>query len=135
MCERLVDGDIVTDGKAKTICIVDDDRDVRDSLRVILQSYGYATRCHASGVELLHEPGAENADCLLLDLNMPGMSGIELLEVLRSRGIATPAIVLTANGERLGARLTRAGVVAVLRKPVADDVLLQWIDKACTREA
>jgi FixJ family two-component response regulator len=96
----------------------------------LLESVGYTVKPFASADDFLRHPGSENADCLLCDLNMPGLSGVELLELLRSRGIAVPAIVLTANGERLDARTTRAGVLKVLRKPVPEADLLQWIEAA-----
>ena len=113
-----------------TVCVIDDDRAVRESMVALLESVGYRVETFASADDFLRHPGSENAGCLLCDLNMPGLSGVELLELLRSRGIAAPAIVLTANGERLGARMTRAGVLKVLRKPVPEADLLQWIETA-----
>ena len=118
-------------GRAKTICVVDDDDDVRDSIRVVLESCGYAVKTYASAGALLSRSGAENADCLLLDLNMPEMNGLELLELLRSRGVAPPATFLTANGAHLKTRMSRAGVLKVLYKPVSDDDLILWIERAC----
>jgi two-component system, LuxR family, response regulator FixJ len=114
-----------------TICIVDDDDAVRDSIRAILVSAGYAVSAYASAAGLLEDPAVEGADCLLFDLNMPEMSGLELLESLRSRGVATPALFLTANGERSSARMSSAAVLKVFRKPVSDEELLQWIETAC----
>lgn len=84
-----------------TVCVVDDNDDVRDSTRALLESCGYVVKAFASAEDYLRHPGAEDADCLLLDLNMPGMNGLELLEVLRSCGTATATIVLTANGDPL----------------------------------
>lgn len=118
------------EAKGNTICIIDDDRAVRESTAALLESAGYTVKSFASADDFLRHPGAENADCLLCDLNMPGLNGLELLELLRSRGIAAPAIVLTANGERLGARMTQAGVLKVLRKPVSEADLLRWIETA-----
>ncbi len=121
------------DDRAKTICVVDDDDGVRDSIGAVLTAFGYAVKSYASATDLLGRPGAENADCLLLDMNMPGMTGLELLELLRSRGTTTPALLLTANGTHLNNRMARAGVVKIIFKPVSDEDLLGWIEKACAQ--
>ena len=115
----------------KTICVVDDDADVRDSIRAILESCGYVVRTYSSASALLGRRGAVDHDCLLLDLNMPEMNGVELLERLRAQGVATPAIFLTGNGNGLKARMKRAGALKVLYKPVSDEDLLFWIELAC----
>jgi FixJ family two-component response regulator len=114
------------------VSIVDDDDPVRDSTRALLESFGYSVRCYSSPAAFLDDPQAEGSDCLILDLHMPLMSGLELLEQLRDRKIQTPAILLTANGERLNARAKQAKVLAILRKPVPEDVLLKWVRTACT---
>jgi FixJ family two-component response regulator len=64
--------------------------------------------------------------------SVPGMSGVELLELLRARQIHTPAIFITASGERLGARMMQAGAATILKKPVHGDELLRWIAWACS---
>lgn len=120
----------MANGNGHTISIVDDDRAVRESTAALLEAAGYAVESFASADDFLHRRGSVDDQCLLLDLNMPGLSGLELLELLRSQGTSTPAIVLTANGERLSARMTRAGVLKVLRKPVSESELLRWIETA-----
>jgi len=118
------------EGNGGTICVIDDDRAVRESTVALLDSAGYTVKAFSSADDLLRLSGSENAHCFLLDINMPGLNGLQLLELLRSRGIATPAIILTANGERLNTRMTRAGVLTVLRKPVSEADLLLWIETA-----
>ena len=86
-------------------------------------------RDYASAEAVLADAAAQDAACLLLDLQLGGMTGLELLERLRARGIQTPAILLTATDARYGA----AKVLTVLRKPVAADELLGWIAKACAQ--
>lgn len=122
---------LVSDNRPRIIHAVDDDDDVRDSMRVLLESFGFLVRTFASPAEFLRDPECGKADCLLLDLQMPGMTGLELLNQLRTRGVRTPAILITANDDNLESRQARATVLTVLHKPVADDELLQWIERAC----
>ncbi len=116
--------------KSRVICIVDDDGDVRDSTRVLLESSGFVVRDYPSAGEFLKSSINDDIGCLLLDLHMPGMTGLELLENLRARNIQTPAIIVTANDDKLTARVARAGVLKTLRKPVDDSELLLWVESA-----
>ena len=111
--------------------IVDDDDGVRDSTCVLLESSGYACRGFSSAADFLAKTEGRGGDCLLLDVQMPGTSGIELLDHLRTRGIRTPAILMTANVERVGERAAQVGALTVLRKPFAEETLLRWIAVAC----
>jgi two-component system response regulator FixJ len=115
--------------------IVDDDDAVRDSTCVLLESCGYDCVSYVSADAFLEKTGGRMGDCLLLDVQMPGTSGVELLELLRTRRIETPVILMTANVERLGNRGAAAGALTVLRKPFAEDVLLRWIARACDQNA
>jgi FixJ family two-component response regulator len=118
------------------IAIVDDDEPVRDSMRLLLESFGFRARDYASAQNLLDDPDGIDCSCLVLDLHMPGMGGLELLEMLRSRGVHVPALLVTANGDpNLGDRIERAGILATLAKPVSENVLLEWIERACAVSA
>lgn len=114
-----------------TICIVDDDEAVRDSMRILVESYGHPVRDYPSAMAFLGDQGKSEPGCLLLDLHMPGMDGLELVELLRRRHIQTPAIIVTGQRDPLQMqRVQDAGVMALLNKPVADDELMSWIEQA-----
>jgi FixJ family two-component response regulator len=115
----------------KTIHLVDDDDAVRESLRMLLEVHGLNVRAFPSANALLEDPQGENADCFLLDLHMPGLSGLELLELLRKRGNFTPAILLTGCYDPLlSARLSKANIFVVLQKPPGTSTLLAAIKSA-----
>jgi two-component system response regulator FixJ len=110
-----------------TIYIVDDDESVRDSARALLEAYDHTVEDFASAKDILSSFDRFDEGCLLLDLNMPEMGGIEFLELLRSRGDTIPVIVVTAqNDSAMLDRARRAGAYAVLEKPV-DDRLIKTI--------
>ncbi|MDR3417465.1 MAG: response regulator [Nevskia sp.] len=112
------------------IHIVDDDEAVRSAMRLLLRSYGWRSRAFASAEEFLEALVEEVPDCLLLDLNMPGMNGAELLEVLGTRRSAVPVIVVTGEGSSaLAARARGAGAEAVLDKPFSEEDLKASIDR------
>lgn len=117
-----------------SICIVDDDDAVRDSLAVFLEACGYAVVGFASALALLDAGEIANYLCLFVDMHMPGMSGLELLEVLRHRGIETPAWLITAAGDAgLRAQAAKLANVGFMEKPVEGDTLLDAIDGLARR--
>jgi two-component system, LuxR family, response regulator FixJ len=110
------------------ISIVDDDAAVRDSLRILLECEGYETREFASGREFLAAGGAGDGDCLILDVHMPGMSGIELLETMRRQGDMQPVIVISGLTDALTRkRAHAAGALAILDKPYHVEKVLQLV--------
>jgi FixJ family two-component response regulator len=113
------------------VYLVDDDEAVRDSMRELLRSYGVDVRDYGSAREFLEEPFRDRTSCLLLDLHMPGMSGLELLELLHERGDPIPVIVITGRSDTfLRERVHEAGAMALLNKPVDDEELVQSIETA-----
>ena len=118
----------------RLVCIVEDDAAVRASTRALLEASGYAVQDFASAELFLTAGSTHDADCIILDYNLPGMSGIELVETLRAQGRKTPIIIVSSNGKQLIARATKAGVAAVLRKPMAADALTQWVEQICPAE-
>ena len=118
--------------KNRTVSVVDDDEPVRASMRLLLESVGFEVRDYPSATQFLQDEKALSCCCLVLDLHMPGMSGIELAELLRQRGAGVPTLLITGKGDPgLNERLARAPILTTLHKPVPEDVLIQWIEEAC----
>ena len=115
-----------------TAYVVDDDDAVRDSMRVLLESYGMAVEEFPSASDFL-KMGLRSLhlSCLLLDLHMPGMGGIELMERLRELGATIPTIVITGRSDPTSrARAVDAGAYTTLEKPVAEEELAHTISRA-----
>ena len=114
------------------VSVVDDDASLRRSLRNLLLSVGFRVHTFASAEEFLGSGERENTGCLVLDLGMTGMSGLDLLRHLAAAGSRFPVVVLTARGdEETRQRSLRAGAVALLKKPFDGDALLDAIRAAC----
>lgn len=115
------------------ICIVDDDEAARDSLALLLRVHGYPVQTHETGQGLLSDPKIDSYGCIVLDMHMPIMTGLELLEVLRNRRIDVPAIFISGLVQpALAERAIAAKASAFLAKPVAEDELLASIGRACS---
>lgn len=114
--------------RAPAIFVVDDDEPVRDSTCALLEAHGMAVSAYASPKDFLGNAVPQHGDCLILDNHMPGMTGLELVDALRTRKIAIPVIMFTGRADpAIKARAKRAGVLMVLDKPVNEDHLLQAI--------
>ena len=113
------------------IFIVDDDVGVLDSLRLLLECEGFDAREFASCEEFLNTGGADEGDCLILDVHIPGMSGIELLETIRRRGDMLPVIVITGRIDAMTTNRARAaGALAIVEKPYQPEELLCLVRRA-----
>lgn len=113
------------------ISIVDDDASVRDAIRGLLRSAGFDAEVFASAEEFLRSGRLHGTTCLVLDVRMPGMSGIELQERLIASGHLIPIVFITAHAdEDERARALDRGAVDCLQKPFSDDALLDAIAKA-----
>lgn len=117
-----------------TIAVIDDDEAVRESMRMLLEAYGYAVHVFENAEQFLLETGTRY-DCLLVDHNMPGMSGLELIELHRQRRSATPVIMVTGRGSPSIAVCAAELGAVYLEKPVEEDVLVQEIEKVMTRRS
>lgn len=119
-----------------TIFLVDDDSGVRDSLKLLLETHGLAVREFASAAELLRDSRPGPADCLVCDIHMPMMSGIDLIETLARRGESAPTILITGRGDdSLSQRARAAGAYLVLEKPFDGRLLVEAIDRAVAAHA
>jgi len=117
--------------KQAVISIVDDDAAVRESTKHLLQSLGHETHTFASGEAFLESKMLFDTDCLILDIQMPGMTGIELQSRLISSGVRLPVIFIAAAAESAGrARVLAAGAIDLLDKPYSDESLIACLDKA-----
>jgi two-component system, LuxR family, response regulator FixJ len=113
------------------VYLVDDDSAVRDSLKLLLEAHGIAVRDFGSAAQLLREAAPGKEDCLICDVHMPVMSGIDLIETLARRGEAPPTILITGRGDdALFRRARAAGAYLVLEKPFDGDLLIEAIDRA-----
>jgi RNA polymerase sigma factor (sigma-70 family) len=118
-----------------TVFIVDDDAAVRDSLALLLGLKGYRTACFASAEAFLSVYRSGEPGCLLLDVRMPGMGGLELQALLAERGDRLPVIVITAHGDVPMARaVLKAGAEDFIEKPIDDETLLRTLGSVLERE-
>lgn len=114
-----------------TVFIVDDDAAVRDSLAFLMQSVGLRTECFDSADRFLQASPTQCAGCLLLDIRMPGMSGLELQGVLEERGIRLPVIFISGHADvPMAVRALKAGAFDFVEKPFNDQLLLDCVQRA-----
>jgi FixJ family two-component response regulator len=116
---------------SRFVAIVDDDRSVQRALKDLMESAGLTAWCYGSAEEFLESDRWHESGCLILDIVMPGMSGLELQEKLTTLGARLPLIFITAHGHgTMEAEAVKAGAVDVLSKPFDDEVLLEKVRAA-----
>jgi len=116
------------------IAVVDDDLSVREALENLISSVGYEVKLFASAEAFLDSDARANTDCAVLDLRLPGISGIELQRKLATNGQSIPSIIITAQGDdQARAEAAAAGAVAFINKPFKEETLLAAIDSALNR--
>ena len=116
---------------ASVISVLDDDPHVRAAVNNLLESRGYIVHTFASAEEFLRSTDSNDASCVIADVQMPLMTGIDLLTQLRARGSATPFIFITAfPDESVRMRALNAGATCFLGKPFAASDLMQCLDRA-----
>jgi FixJ family two-component response regulator len=115
----------------KMVAIVDDDELMRSALQGMLKSVGLPSKAFASAEEFLNSGQHEQTGCLIADIRMPGMSGLELQAKLNAENCRIPTIFITAHGDtKMRMQALRAGAVEFLAKPFDDEVLLESVRAA-----
>jgi FixJ family two-component response regulator len=116
------------------IAIVDDDQSFRDSMRRLVKSLGYTGAVYASAAEFLLSPQRAETQCLVADIHMPDMSGVELYRHLVAEGEPIPTILVTAYpDDRVQKRMLSEGVECYLRKPLEEAALIECLQTAVAR--
>jgi DNA-binding NtrC family response regulator len=117
------------------VFIVDVDASIRDSLRDLIASVGLNAQTFASAQEFLASPRPDAASCLVLDVQLPGLSGLDLQQELAKGGVEIPIIFITGHGDiPMSVRAMKAGALEFLSKPVNDEDLLEAIQQAIARD-
>ena len=107
------------------ISIVDDDEGIRQALKSLIDSVGFRAEVFDSGEKFLNSPYLSQTDCLIADVRMPGMSGLELQDRLSAAGCSIPIVFISAHEDKEArARGLRAGAIDFLQKPFSEDSLL-----------
>jgi FixJ family two-component response regulator len=111
--------------------VVDDDESVRESLPDLLKEFGFAVLAYSSAEAFLESGSITRTNCLVLDIAMPGMSGVDLQKQIRSRGYKTPIIFITGQkNDSIRQRILEQGAVDILLKPFSDIALREALNKA-----
>ena len=117
--------------RSRFIAIVDDDRSVQIALQDLIESEGLSTLCFGSAEQFLKSGAQHQAACLIADIRMPGMSGLELQTKLKGERCRVPIIFITAHGDaKMRSQAMRDGAVKFLAKPFDNTVLLQAVHAA-----
>ena len=119
-----------------TVFVVDDDSAVRDALKLLLRSVGHPVETFASGQDFLESYPDDQPGCLVLDIRMPGMSGLELQQHLNARHSLLPIIFITGHGDvPMAVEAMQAGAMDFIQKPFRDQDLLDRINQALDKDA
>ena len=119
---------------SRLIAIVDDDESLRSALQDLIESDGLSALCFGSAEQFLNSEARQKAACLIADIRMPGMSGLELQAKLKAEGYRIPIIFITAHGDaEMRTLAIRDGAVEFLTKPFDDAVLLEIVYAALAR--
>ena len=117
------------------ISVVDDDASVRVGTENLLSSLGYTVHTFASAEEFLRSAQLNGTSCVIADVQMPVLSGLDLLTLMRAQGHRVPFIFITAfPDESVRDRALKAGAIAFLAKPFAAPTLIKWLDSALQRD-
>lgn len=117
--------------KEPLVAVIDDDESFRMALAESLLSLGYDARAFASAEEFMAGDGEASCDCVVTDIHMPGISGLDLKRLLAAHGSTLPVIMITAHTELgLEGQAVSSGAVCLLRKPFETDALIECLERA-----
>lgn len=115
-------------GNGSIVAVIDDDADVGAVLGRLLETMGYQVEIYSSGLELLADTHLDRLACLVVDQNMPQMTGLEMIEKLSDRDISIPSLLITGGHDStVERRATALGVMTVLEKPMSHHDLLRFV--------
>ena len=118
----------------RLVHLVDDDEAIRRSVGFMLKTSGFHVRAYESGVELMKSAPHIEPGCILLDIRMPGMDGLEVQKALRDKGVSLPVIIMTGHGDvTLAVQAMKAGAIDFIEKPFEKAVLLSAIEHGVER--
>ena len=124
----------MTEQEKPLVHLVDDEEAIRRSAGFMLKTSGYRVRPFVSGVELLKQARTLEPGCVLLDIRMPGMDGLEVQQALREKGVALPVIIMTGHGDiSVAVKAMKAGAVDFIEKPFDKAVLLSALEQGFSR--
>jgi two-component system response regulator FixJ len=124
----------MTDEAVRLVHLVDDDEAVRRSVGFMLKTSGFHVRAYESGVDLLKSAANLETGCILLDIRMPGMDGLEVQEALKDKGVTLPVVIMTGHGDvTLAVQAMKAGAIDFIEKPFEKAVLFGAIERAVDR--
>ena len=121
--------------KDHMISIIDDDKSVREAMKGLVRSLGYRATDFESAEDFLDSGRMDDTSCVITDIQMPGLSGLDLQEKLLAAGCSTPVIFVTAHPkEHERTKAMKAGAMGFFGKPFDDDALISCLDEALTRD-
>lgn len=124
----------MSSSEGRLIHLVDDDAGIRRSVGFMLKTSGHRVETYESGTDLLKKSGSLDEGCILLDIRMPGMDGLEVQQALQNKGVNLPVIIMTGHGDvGLAVRAMKAGAVDFIEKPFEKEALLGSIDEGFRR--
>ena len=124
----------MTESEQRLVHLVDDDAAIRRSVGFMLKTSGHKVETYESGTDLLKASGRLDHGCILLDIRMPGMDGLEVQQALQEKGVSLPVIIMTGHGDvTLAVRAMKAGAVDFIEKPFEKDALLASLDEGYRR--
>ncbi len=125
----------IVDRHGHVVILVEDDDGLRGALERVLRAFGFEAQAYASGEAALADHDSSWADCVVVDLNLPTMSGLDLVERLREKGLTAPVVVITAHDEpRVREQVQLRGVEHFLAKPFPGSALVRLLDGVIARQ-